>query len=522
MVSRASKNLCAQLRLSSPTCLHVLILLGATLALYSHSLNHQFLVNWDDYKYVVKNPDIYGFTLEHLRAAFTKFYVGNYAPLHIISYMVDYTLWGMNPAGYIGTNIVLHAVNGILFYRLVAKLADNNHVAFFSSLVFLLHPVQVESVVWVSQRKNVLAMFFFLIALLSYIRYRMEGGETGDGYGKYAIAILAFICALLAKSVAVVLPLVLVLYDVCFAPRKKPWHWVADKIPFIFAAAAVAVITLKSQAYNAGGGIVDYPDESAFDILITMLTVFARYAKMLVWPTNLSIYYDIPMKTGIDAAVALSGLLMILLFLGLFWLFRKNRAMFFWAALIPVGLLPVSQIIPLSTLMNDRYLYFPLLGFAVLLAWGVMSSIDRVVPGRKGVGTALVCLMVLLLAIVSWQRSQVWSDSISLWSDALDKYPGFATYAGMGNALYQAQRINEAIGMYEKSLNLEPTCEEALRSLGAIYLNLGEYDKALHYIKQFVEYFPDNAFGQRMLDIASEQINREKLMQPQTNPSHAR
>ena len=269
---------------------------------------------------------------------------------------------------------------------------------------------------------------------------------------------------------------------------------------------------MKSQAADVGGGIVNYPDESAYEIFITMLTVFARYAGMLFWPAKLSAFYYIPIKTGIDLAVVFSGIGAVILLAGLFHLFRKDKAMFFWAALIPVGILPVSQIIPLSTLMNDRYLYFPLLGFSVLFMSQVMICFDRLCTQKKVAGTVLiVCFMIIPLSFLSWQRSHVWFDSISLWSDALHKSPSFVTYAGMGNALYQTDKVDDAIEMYEKSLRLEPTCEEALRCLGAIYLNRGEYSKALYYIKLFTEYFPENAFGQSMLDIAVKQINMQKI-----------
>ena len=501
MESPANNHLWNRVGISNPTFIRLLLLFGTTICVYGFSLDHQFLTSWDDNKYVTQNPDVFGFSIEHLRAAFTKFYVGNYAPLHVISYMCDYSLWALDPAGYIGENILLHAANGLLFYLLVVKLTNDHRLAFFSGFVFLLHPVQVESVVWISQRKNLLAMFFFLVSFLSYVSYR----EKERGYVPYCLAVLAFLLALLSKSVVVVLPFVLILYDLCFAPRQFKRQW--DKIPFFLAAACVALITLKSQASGVGGGIVDYPDESAYGIFLTMLTVFADYAAMLVWPTKLSIFYYLPIKTGVDASVAWSALLMISLSAGLVYLFRKNRKVFFWAALIPLGLLPVSQIVPLSTLMNDRYLYFPLLGFAVLLPVGALHCTDRLVPQRKWAGAALFFLLLLPLPMLSWQRTYVWHDSLSIWSDALDKSPNFVTYAGMGNALYQADRIPEAIRMYDKALLLEPSCEEALRSLGAIYLNGGQYNKALYYIDLFVEYYPDNAFGQKMLDIASRQIN---------------
>ena len=490
--------------LSKTPYLPLLLLLAAMATTFSNSLHHQFLASWDDYAYVLKNPDARGFSADHLRAAFSTFYVGNYAPLHIISYMLDYTLWGLNPAGYLGANIALHALNGLLFYSLVARLGVSARLAFFSVFIFLLHPVQVESVIWIAQRKNVLAMFFFLSSLLAYVNYRSK--EPGQGHVSYAIAVVAFVCALLTKSVVVVLPIVLVLHDFCFLSREQRRRWLVNKTPFFVAAAAVALITLKSQSFGAGGGMVDYPDESAYRIFLTMLTVFSRYGGLLFWPLNLSIVYDTPIKTGIDPEVALSGILMLSLCAGLYFLFIKQKNLFFWAALIPVGLLPVSQIIPLATLMNDRYLYFPMLGFAVLFAWSTLFCLDRLLPGKEQMVAAVLCLVLLVLPVLSWQRSLVWFDSLSLWSDAVVKYPNFVTYAGMGNALYQAGNINKAVVMYKKSLALEPSCEEALRSLGAIYLNGGEYDKALYYIEQFIDYYPDNTFGQKMLAIVSQQI----------------
>jgi len=251
--------------------------------------------------------------------------------------------------------------------------------------------------------------------------------------------------------------------------------------------------------------MVEYPDQGAGQLFLTMLTVFARYAGLVVWPAKLSIDYSPQIRSGVDAAVALSALLLLAAAAGLIYLWRRDRRLFFWAALVPVGLLPVSQIIPISTLMNDRYLYFPLLGAAVLIAALLLGALDRIKSKRAGL--ALLVLLVLLpLPVLSWQRSQVWNDSITLWSDALEKYPTFVTYAGLGNALYRADRIEEAVAMFQKSLELEPSCEEALRSLGAIYLNRRDYPRALHYINRFVTAYPDNAFGQKMLAIVTSEV----------------
>src|SRR6266702_2626618 len=155
-----------------PHIIPLLALLAATFAVYWQTLGHEFLLTWDDQKYVTANEAVRGFTLAHLQTAFTTFYIGNYAPLQIISYMADYTLWGLRATGFIFTNILLHALNGLLYYFLVFRLGGRRLWAFLASFIFLLHPVQVESVAWIAQRKNVLAMLFFLISFLLYTAYR--------------------------------------------------------------------------------------------------------------------------------------------------------------------------------------------------------------------------------------------------------------------------------------------------------------------------------------------------------------
>ena len=150
----------------------VILLLLAAFALYSKALGQDFLGNWDDPVYVTANPDIMGFTLENIWHAFTREYVSNYAPLHIISYIPDYALWGFNAFGYKLTNILLHALNAILFYALLARITSRRRFALAAAAVFLCHPVQVESVVWISQRKNLLAMFFFLLSFLTYLSWK--------------------------------------------------------------------------------------------------------------------------------------------------------------------------------------------------------------------------------------------------------------------------------------------------------------------------------------------------------------
>ncbi|HTG82122.1 MAG TPA: tetratricopeptide repeat protein [Geobacteraceae bacterium] len=484
----------------------LLALLAATFAVYWQTLGHEFLLTWDDQKYVTDNVAVRGFTWAHLKTAFTAFYVGNYAPLQIVSYMADYTLWGLRPSGFILTNIVLHALNGLLYYLLVLRLGGRRIWAFFASFIFLLHPVQVESVAWISQRKNLLALLFFLISFLLYTAYRQAGTgevttsnsqlETQNPKLLYVGSIAAFLCALLAKSAAVVLPPLLLLYDHCFVPKERRRRWLADKTPYVLAAGGVAVLAWISQQEELGGGRRGYHGGGPFGTFCTMLPVFVRYLGMLAWPTNLSAIYTPPVKSGADGGVALAALLLALAAAGLFLLYRRRRDLFFWGAAFWVGLAPVAQIVPLVTLMNDRYLYFPMLGGAALVAGGGMAAVERVaVPYRRWLGGAL-SLVLLVLPLLSFQRSRIWHDSLTLWSDTVAKAPTSPlTNFSLASTHQMNGRPDDAIPYYRRALELDPADRDTLINLSNLYLDKGEPDAALPYIRRLVEDHPNFTGG---------------------------
>ena len=475
-------------------------LLMAVVAVFGRTLGHDFLSNWDDHTYVTRNEAIRGITFDHLKAAFSSLYVGNYAPVQIISYMLDYSLWGMRPSGFHGTNLLLHALNGLLFYLLVFRITGRRAWAFPAAALFLLHPVQVESVAWISQRKNLLSMLFFLAAFLGYVSYRQRPGEKKAF--PYALALLLFVVALLAKSVALILPAVLLLYDLCCESPPRRSGLVADKIPFIAAAALMAVVTIIVQSAEMGGGRADYHGGTPLATFFTMQPVLARYVGMLFWPVNLSALYLPPIKTGIDTDVALALLLVAALCGAGVIILRRNRVFFFGYALFFLALLPVSQIVPLVTLMNDRYLYFPLLG-AAWLAGGISCAItDMAASTRRTLllatgGAALTCF-----AFASFQRAAVWHDSITLWSDVVRKLPDSReAFAALAESYVNAGKSQEALRVYEEVFSfrsdfVEPIVErKALNNAAALYMDFGRFDKARPLLQTLVEKFPDYAPG---------------------------
>lgn len=487
--------------------LQLALLAAISLAIFWPALGHNFLINWDDRQYILENDVIRGLTAEHLKTAFTTFSLGNYAPLHLVSYMIDYEIWGLRPSGFIFTNIVLHSLNGMLLYTFLRRLSGDRVWIFFAALIFLLHPVQVETVVWAAERKTVLAMTFFLASLICYREYNTGGKRTAPGW--YLLSLISFLAALLTKSVVVIMPLVIMLFDLCYSSERRFKKIILDAAPFMILAALTVFVALISHS-ETQGGITSYHGGSPFTTFLTMIPVLLRYLRLVFWPTNLSAFYDVPIKSGIDAEVPLAaGACLMLLCLG-WWLYRRKREHFFWYALFFAGLIPVSQIVPIVTLMNDRYLYFPMVGAAAYLC--VTTLPNFALRGRGASGRSLPRLLVMsglvvACAVASSLRIGVWQDSYTLWGDAVKKAPAVAlTHDGFGEGLLQKGLVDEAINQFMTALRLYPPpallkpgsgprndVANTHNNLGAAYGTKGLTDSAIEQFSMAIQLNPQFA-----------------------------
>lgn len=474
--------------------LPLVFLLVVVFLVYSRILGHDFLTMWDDNYYVTENPHSWGISLQNIRGAFTTFYTGNYAPVQIISYMFDFTVWGLNPAGFLFTNIVIHSLNGLLFFRLLLRWYQDRVLALFAVALFLLHPVQVETVAWVSQRKNLLAVMFMLIAWEFYCRYRES--MAGQGRIWYTVSLFTYTLSLLAKSVTVTFPLILLVYDLSFAGEGKRLRF-KDKIPFLLIALLVAVITFLAQNPDVGnGGRTAYHGGSPWATLLSMLPIFCRYLGMLVWPGNLSAHYGLPVHGSIDIVVIGSTLLLAIVGLLGRVLWRSDRRKGFWFLFFWIALLPVSQIVPLVTIMNDRYLYLPILGF-VVLAGSSYSQLLNIGSRRLALPIHVVSMALLVvLAIVSFNRTSVWSDSITLFRDVVSKYPeSDIGWRSLADATQQTGRIVEARRIYEQALTYNPNNQTVLVGLGKLLTSMNKLDEADVHLRTLLSINPEHAAG---------------------------
>lgn len=471
-----------------------LLLFVLTVAIYARTLRHQFQMSWDDNWYLVYNEAIRGFSWHNLQTIFTSIYQANYAPLQMLSYMADYSLWGMIPGGFALTNFVLHALNGVLLYRLFSSLHGERLLALVGAAFFLVHPLQVESVAWISCRKNVLSLFFFLISWEAYRSYRLRGG--GNGWRAYAVSLVSFVLSLLAKSTTLVLPVILVLHDVCFTSGERRVR-LKDKIPYAVAALIFALLSMTIQTHDFQGGIREpYHGGSPLATFYTMLPVFCLYLWRLVWPAGLSAIYNPPVHTAPDGTVLAAGLFLVLLAWGGYRLFKYDRRLGFWLLFFWIGMLPFAQIVPIYWLITDRYINVSIIGAAALAGAGATHLRNRLGAHGKRVLYALLLLWIAALSVASYQRAGVWRDSLTLWSDAVAKQPhSIRVWEHYAEALRTFGKKEESRRAYEYVLSLKPTSDAALANLGELLTEEGELDKGLVLLRRLVEIKPEHVIG---------------------------
>ncbi len=470
----------------------VMLVSAVALLCYGRTLGYGFLQTWDDDTYVFNNAASHGFSLPNLTAAFSTFYVGNYAPLHIVSYMVDYTVWGLNPAGYHLSNLFLHALNGCLLLHILNKIFIDRKTALFATLIFIVHPVQVESVAWVSERKNLLGFMFIMLTLLCHITWR-------NTYKRkfYWFSIAMTVAALLSKSIAVIIPIVLAGWDYCNYNKDKMSTFLRNStclVPHLLFCAAAALIAMKSQHPEYGGGRVGYINDSVTSHMLTMVNAVGKYAKNILFPTSLASFYDVPVVTGITASLLYAIIILAVIVILAFYLNKSHKPLFFCLILAVSAMLPVSNIIPLNTFINDRYLYLPMAGISALAA----SALFRLAAHRTYFRYLVIAAVCLPLAFVSWRQCEAWKNDINLWTNAVQKNPASfllvkssVALNGLAAAYLQEGRFQEAKLAAQQSLLRNPDNVIALNLLGTVYLQMEQFKAADFFLSKAIANEPN-------------------------------
>lgn len=468
----------------------------AILCIYLPEILSHELVNWDDPAYIINNPSIKEFTVHNLTAAFKEIYVSNYAPLHIISYMIDYFFWGEQAQGYLLENVILHWINGLLLYTLLIRTTGSKFGAFIGTLIFLVHPVQIESVAWASERKNVLSLLFILSSTYYYLQF--DNATTGKRWTAYLFSLLLFACAVLTKSIAVIFPALLFLYDHTMG-RDSVRDWkLLEKLPFFVLSLAGILVTLISQdpeLHQGSGGMRDLFQGDPSAKLLTMSTIYISYLRMIILPYDLSIGYspDIIKNLDIKTVGCLISLVCIILLFAKAW--RNDCRFAFWGGVFTLGLLPVSQIVPIITLMNDRYLYFPMIGVAGVIATTYVHLLKWKPEARYW---TILCLVFFsaFLTYSATVRLKVWRNSTTLWTDAVNKNPTQSNgWLMLGEAHMSTGNYAASRQCLTKASELAPTSYAPLYTLASLAAKEGNVDQAVALLEKAIKAgFKNKAF----------------------------
>jgi hypothetical protein len=453
-----------------------LILLAATLAVFGQVCTFGF-INFDDGTYVAHGTSQIqrGLNLPDVIWAFRTTHAANWHPLTWISYQVDGQLFGLEPWGYHLTNLLLHAANALLLFYVLRRLSGTLWRSFLVAALFAVHPLHVESVAWISERKDVLSTFFGILALGAYVRYTER-----PGWRRYLLVLLLFALSLLAKPMLVTLPCVLLLLDYWPLDRlQKVRQWaIWDKLPlFAFSAASCGLTWWVQQA---GGAVQQFEHLPLEQRLGNAVVAYADYLGKTLWPVGLAVFYPHPQDTLTTGQVAAAGTLLAVLTGLVFWQARRRPYLlvgwlWYLGTLVPViGLVQVG-----AQALADRYTYVPLLGLFLIFSWGLNEVVERW-PRVKGLAVATAALLLVGCLGRTWQQTHTWRDSMPLWEHTLEVTSGnYLAHNNLGSILLDRGQTEEAARHLEAAVTLRPGFSKAHYNLGLAYLRLGRFGEAV-------------------------------------------
>ncbi|CAG1064608.1 hypothetical protein BAC1_00169 [uncultured bacterium] len=456
---------------------------------YLPSLKGAF-VNWDDQLYVFENSAIRSLDLHFLKAAFTEAMVANWHPLTMVSHALDYAFWGLSPAGHHLTNIILHSINTALVFLLCIRLfraafpKDRSVTggrmvgALTAALLFGLHPLHVESVAWISERKDVLSGLFFLLSLVVYLEFARSDSKKAL---KYLSALLLFTLSILSKPMAVTTPFILLLID--FYPLRrfaagygKP---LIEKVPFLAISAISGVLTMWAQ--GKGGAIAGDEAVPFMSRVGIAAQGIAAYIQKMLWPADLAVIYPLPKAEEVFGPAFFISLALIILVTAYSALKAKKNPVYLavWAYFI-ITLLPVIGFIKVGAhFIADRYTYIPSIGPFLLAGIGAGMVFERF-SSRRNVILAFLAVIFVLLTANTVRQERVWRDSFALWNHQIGLYPEDPQgYNHRGNAFERVNDMESAIADFNTAVRLDPFYSDALYNRGLMNQKRQNYEDAL-------------------------------------------
>jgi len=479
-----------------------LLLVVATLSVYWQVKDFEF-VNYDDPLYLSENPHVReGLSCRSIIWAFTTIHAANWHPLTWLSHMLDVHLFGMNPGPHHLSNLQLHIANTLVLFFVFRLMTGALLRSAVIALLFALHPLHVESVAWVAERKDVLSTFFWMLTLLLYIWYVRR-----PAIPKYVAVFLCFSLGLMSKPMLVTVPIILLLLDYwplgrfrggalfddkAALPGKTVLFLVCEKIPFFILSAASAVVTIFAQQK---GGTVSSLEVIPISVRIAnALVSYVAYIGKMVWPTKLAVIYpyshDLPLWQ-----VAGAGLIILSISLMVFKVRWRQPFLVFGGLWYLVTLVPVIGLVQVGLQsMADRYTYVPIIGLFIMIVWGIPDKWFQHRFGKAGLAAAASVILFTMI-VATWVQVRYWKNSIALFEHAnkvvLDNY---VIHNNLGNALARKGRLNDAFAHYSKAMSINPgKAADIHNNLGAALLVNGNIKEAIVQIRLSLQIDPNHS-----------------------------
>jgi len=478
---------------------HLALLVLTTLAAFWPALSGGF-VNWDDKTNIVDNFSYRGLRWTQLKWMWTTYHMGHYQPLSWMTLGLDYLLWGMDPFGYHLTNVLLHGLNGVLFYFVALRLLraavgetpgeSLDRWALLAALLFSVHPLRVESVAWVTERRDVLSGSFYLATILFYLKSCAEPSVRAADRSRRA-ALACFLLSLLSKGIGMTLPVALIILDIYPLRRIGLPGVFWEKAPFAALALPFAVVAFLAQehtgviAHFASVGVVERLELSAFGSVFYIFKTLAPFHLIPLYARAANFYPWSPSFVGSIVAVAAIAVL----------LFAARRR---WPALPVAGAYYLITLSPvLGVVLSgiyvaaDRYSYLPCLGWAVLAAGAGRAVYKR--SGETGKAMLMCALSLIIVGLVALTRAQcgIWHDSVALWQATLSIEPRSAVARNnLGTALARTGREAEGMTQFQSAIEIDPHYAEAHNNLATAWVHQEKFDEAVTEYRKALEVDP--------------------------------
>jgi tetratricopeptide (TPR) repeat protein len=508
------------------------ILAAVSVIIFINTLSNTFV--YDDSATIVNNNLIKNWKNLHSVFSIHYFILSgelSYRPAVTLSYFADYSFWGLNPAGFHFTNILLQAANTVLFYIFLKQVTKASTVAFISALLFTTHPVITETVNSVSYREDLLASLFLLITFILFLKIDGKSLSRYKFVAYYTGSLFSYFLSLFSKETAVTLPVLVVLFNAFYTISARPLRSIIKKVKGIYTGYFIITVFYLLIRFVLFRHVYIRLDQTQQGLFV-MVKVIASYIKLLFFPFNLNADYVVPPATSGIPAFIISILFVTATVVLLIRLCQNNKQYGFFASWFFVALLPVLNIIPIGNIMAERYLYMPVMGFS-----GVIGILVQKCTLKKNFAAICLGIIIITFSVASVHRNGIWRDESTLWHSTVSREPGstrahhnlgvvyssqgFYDYAeseykktleinsrdaeshyNMGNIYEKRGMLDAAIKEYQEALRYNPFHANACNNLGGIYKNKHLFESAVELYKKAIQYNPFNPYYYSNLGLA--------------------